>query len=91
MPHPHPAFTAHARLRLAQRGISLAAIDATLAWGRSFFARGVEFFRLDRRSVEEAMERGFDVSAYEGTHVVVGHGGIVVTTYRNRSGRRVRR
>lgn len=91
MPHQVPALSKHAQLRVAQRGVSLAAVDATLAWGRSFFARGVEVFRLDRRSVEEAMERGFDVSAFEGTHVLVGRGGTVVTTYRNRSARRVRR
>ncbi len=91
MPNPVPALTNHARLRVAQRGISAAAIDATLAWGRCFRSRGVEVYRLDRRSVCEALARGADVARYEGTHVVVGRGGVVVTTYRNRDGRRVRR
>lgn len=91
MAFPRPVLTKHAQLRGAQRGISDAAIDAALAWGRCFRSREVEVFRLDRRSVREAMARGVDVARYEGTHVVVGRGGVVVTSYRNRVGRRVRR
>jgi hypothetical protein len=91
MPDPHTPLSRHGRLRLAQRGISPVAVDATLAWGRSVRTHGCELFRLDRRSVCAAEARGADVARYEGTHVILGRAGAVVTAYRSRCCRRVRR
>lgn len=86
-------LTRHAGLRASQRGVSIEAIDAALAWGREIHVGGgVLECRLDRRSVAQARRTGVDLKAFEGTIVIVSvRDGRVVTAYRNRHPRRVRR
>jgi hypothetical protein len=88
---PGLPMTRHALERIAARRIPFEAVEATIDWGRVWHHDGVLFFRLDRRTVRRASRSGEDVRRHEGVHVVCATGGEVLTLYRNREGRRVRR
>ena len=84
-------FTQHGWERATARGISKDGVAAALRWGRRYWSRGCRVHRLDRRSVARARHRGDDIHEHEGITAVVSPCGLVVTTYRNRNPRRVRR
>jgi hypothetical protein len=103
-PHPHGLLevppsapsragvrvTAHAWQRMSARGISPAAIDAALAWGRVGHELGhATSHFLGRREVERAARLGEDLSHLEGLVVLVAaDGATILTTFRNRERRR---
>ena len=86
-----PDLSTHARRRMQQRGISAAALDALLDFGRTARAgRGRELVFFDRKS-RERLARESVLAAGEATRVcnsyaVVGSDGTVVTV-----GHRLRR
>lgn len=85
IPLPQPwslPLTAHARLRCAGRSISLAAVEATLAYGRCRARRGAEVFTLGWREVARLHGAGLDLTRFEGTEVVCSHRGEILTVYR---------
>ncbi len=68
-------FTDHARARMQQRGISAAAIDLLLSYGRSSPAdRGAEIVFFDK-SVREAqrLSRIYAILGADGRVLTVGH------------------
>ena len=77
-------LTTHARRRMQQRGISAAALDALLDFGRSTRAgRGRELVFFDRRA-RERLARAKALAAGEATRVsnsyaIVGSDGTVIT------------
>lgn len=78
-----PALTKHARTRMQQRGISVDAIDAALAYGRSIQSKGLTFFVIGHKEVRKFSALGIDLDAVAGIQVLVSPDGSVVTTYRN--------
>ena len=76
-------FTRHAELRLVQRGLSQAAVDACLCWGsaRATPPSG-QRVTLRAKDVARAWREGVDVSAFEGVTVVCTKLGMVITAYR---------
>lgn len=77
-------LTAHARARMQQRGISAAALDALLDFGRTTRAgRGRELVFFDRKA-REHLERAKALAAGEATRVcnsyaIIGSDGKVIT------------
>ena len=90
-PHDTPRYSAHAARRTGARGLSPAAIDAALRWGRRYWSHGDQVFRLDHRSVVQAREAGVRVDAHEGVTVVLTADGVVRTAWRHRSPGRIKR
>lgn len=80
---PENVLTAHAAVRMRQRGISAQLIEVVLTYGRQIDAKGVVFWVVGRKEVANYAASGLDLSAAEGLQVLVGPDGAVVTTYRN--------
>ena len=91
MENPSLDLSQHAVERADARSIPRAAIAAVIGHGRRYRSHGAWAYRLDRRSLAAAGIRGRELSAFEGVHVIVSDEGTVITVYRNRRGRRVRR
>lgn len=91
MNSPPLSLSQHARERADARSISPAAIAAAIGHGRRFRSHGAWAYRLDRRSLAEAEQRGLQLTSFEGVHVIVSDDGTVITVFRNRRPRRVRR
>ena len=87
---PPAQLTHHARRRMSQRGLPLEAIHAALDWGHTAYGPSALFFTLDRRAIAEARRQGVDVSRWHGVRVVTSDSR-VLTIYRDRSCKRVRR
>ena len=73
----------HARLRMAQRGVSMRAVELAVTWGSVRWQTGSRVLVVDDNAVAAAARRGEDITAVHGLHVVVTDG-VVVTIYRNR-------
>lgn len=84
-------FTDHALRRTYSRSICDSAIQAALDFGRRYWNQGRMVYRLDRRSIEKASERGVKLHKHEGIHVVLTPDGVVATVYRNRKCKRLPR
>lgn len=73
----------HARMRVGARGLSVAGVDAALAYGRIVRARGAVIYMLGRKAVDAARRLdGLELGRHEGVHVVT-VGTTIVTVYRN--------
>ena len=85
---PPPLFplslTNHAAIRMQQRGISRAALQAVLDFGRRIHAKGLTFYVVGRKEVALYADRGVNLANFEGLQVLVAADGAVVTTYRSR-------
>lgn len=86
----HIQVRQHAERRMSQRNISPRAVEVVLDFGRSVLTRGAEVFGIGRKEVRRYRDV-IDLSAYEGVMVVCGLDGQVLTTYRNRCFRGLRR
>ncbi len=84
-------FTRHGHMRSDSRRVSRPQIRATLRWGRRYYSFGDRVYRLDRRSVAKARERGVRLDDFEGTTVVVTPDGTIRTCWKNRNPSRIRR
>ena len=85
----HP-MTPHAIQRMSQRGIRPELIEQVLRYGRLIYERGLQFRVIGRKEVDFFAERGINLRAAEGVHVLVQEDGVIVTTYRNRNLRSIR-
>ena len=74
----------HVEEEMAKRGISFEAVEQTLTFGRYKRTRGAKIFAIGRKEVEFYMDLGFDLRAYENTHVVCSND-VVITSYKNQS------
>ena len=88
--HYERPLTAHASIRMNQRRISAKALELVLAYGRTIYSRGAAFKVIGRREVTSYAARGIDLRAADGLHVLLGHDGAVITTYRNHNLRKIR-
>ena len=86
---PSPSFplslTNHVAIRMQQRGISRAALQTVLTFGRRIHAKGLTFYVVGRKEVALYSDRGVNLANFEGLQVLVAADGAVVTTYRNRN------
>lgn len=76
-------LTKHAEQRMAKRGLTADAVEAAMIFGREIHTRGVTIFAVGRNEVNNALTSFLDISQFEGTHVLCGKDGDVITTYRN--------
>lgn len=84
-------LTNHALERMTYRGVREKAVQAVLDFGRVISIRGADHCVIGRKEVAYYAKEGIDLSPYEGLHVVVGDGGVILTVYRNHSLRGLRR
>jgi len=75
--------SAHAAVRMQQRGIPTNAIAQVLRYGRRIHAKGLTFCVIGRKEVARYASHGVDLKACEGIHALVANDGPVVTVYRN--------
>ena len=78
------SLTNHAAIRMQQRGISRAALQTVLTFGRRIRAKGLTFYVVGRKEVALHADRGVNLANFEGMQVLVANDGMVVTTYRSR-------
>ncbi len=86
----HSGIATHAAVRMQQRGISPAFVEAVLEYGRTVHARGLTFRVIGRKEVVRYADLGLDLSRAEGVHVLLENDGAVVTTYRDHDLRKIR-
>jgi len=81
---PSLNITNHAAIRMQQRGISTAALQAVLHYGRRIHAKGLTYYVLGHKEVGLYTNHDVNLSSFEGLQVLVADDGAVVTTYRSR-------
>lgn len=77
------SLSAHAAVRMQQRGIPASALAQVLTYGRRIHAKGITFRVIGRKEVARYALHGIDLKAWEGIHALVADDGAVVTVYRN--------
>lgn len=90
LPQPYH-FTEHAIRQMDRRRIAVAAVQATVRYGRAAWTRGARIFAIGQREVARWRARGITLQQFEGIHVVTTADGAVLTVYRNRDLRGLRR
>ena len=85
-----PNFTKHAWQRMTERGLSTAAIETALDYGRIVHVRGAAIFAIGKKEVAGCQSRGINISDFEGVQVVCKPNGMILTVYRNRDFRGLR-
>ncbi|GIW07183.1 MAG: hypothetical protein KatS3mg060_1988 [Dehalococcoidia bacterium] len=88
--HPY-SLTHHAVCQMHRRRISAEAVLATVRYGRRAWIRGARIFAIGQREVARWRVHGIDVQQFEGIHVVTSPEGAILTVYRNRDLRDMRR
>jgi hypothetical protein len=82
------SLSRHARCRGARRNVAPDAVEYVLTHGRWIQRTGVAFYFLGWRDMPPADRSASWASRLEGTIVLVGPDGAVITVYRNRRGLR---
>ena len=77
-------LTDHARLRCAQRRLDPDAFAFVKRHGRKVRRTGVTFYFLGRRDIPGALRGDDRYAKLEGTTLLVGPDGTLITAYRNR-------
>lgn len=85
-----PGVSSHALQRMRERGITGAAVQATLAHGRVAHVRGAAIHAIGRKEVSAMRRKGIELADYEGVQVVCAPDGAILTAYRNRNFRGLR-
>jgi len=83
------AKTSHGAKRCAQRKVDDNAMEVVRQFGRAFHRTGVTFYFLGRRDLPEELRRQDRYAKLEGTTLLVGSDGVLITAYRNRAACRV--
>ena len=65
-------------------------IDLVLTYGRTVHSRGATYMVIGRKEVEAWAQKGLDLRAAEGVHILLTADGAVITTYRNHDLRKIR-
>jgi hypothetical protein len=84
-------FSDHALDRMSRRRIAPSLAQTTMAIGREIHVRGATIYFIGREEVERERRTDSDIRSLEGLCVVCSREGIVLTVYRNRQLRGLRR
>ena len=86
MPERRLAISHHAKLRLAQRNLSIDDVEYVLAYGQAHQAASATIVHLGRRDIPTRHQRESNLRRLEGTVLVLQgtHREQLVTVYRNR-------
>jgi hypothetical protein len=90
-PQPTYTFSQHALHKMHARRLSAEAVTTVLAYGRAAWTRGARIYAIGRREVERYRAQGVDLDPLEGVQVVTKPDGAILTVYRNRDLRGLRR
>ncbi|MCS6803070.1 MAG: DUF4258 domain-containing protein [Chloroflexota bacterium] len=91
LPLEQVVLTNHALRRLNGRRIPFDAVRTVMTYGRAVWVLGARVFVVGQREVRRWRDRGIDLRPFEGIHIVATAEGTVLTAYRNRNLRRLRR
>lgn len=83
----HCHFSEHALKRMSQRGITHEVILMALQYGRMIYVGGCRCYVIGRKELEHYSDRGVQLNAAEGIHVLVAAANDsenIITVYRNR-------
>lgn len=83
-------ITLHARVQMTRRRLRREDVDMAIGYGTETHCAGATFFVLRLTDIPPAMRADADARRAEGTTVVV-EGDTIVTAYRNRDPRAMRR
>lgn len=78
------SFPDHAQQRCAQRNLSTDVLNFVKQHGQKIRRTGVVFYFLGRRDIPERLRSDDRYARLEGTILLVGPDGRLITTYRNR-------
>lgn len=78
------SFADHAQQRCAQRNVSTDVLNFVKQHGRKIRRTGVVFYFLGRRDIPERLRSDDRYARLEGTILLVGADGRLITAYRNR-------
>lgn len=78
-----PPLTNHSLRRMAQRGIDVPDVLATMQYGRECYVRKARVHVIGKKEIRKAEKLGLDLRDHEGVHVVCSPEGVVMTVYRN--------
>jgi hypothetical protein len=84
-------FSTHSLDRMSRRRIAPGFAHTTMAIGREIHVRGATVYFIGREEVAREKRAGTDIRSLEGLCVVCSREGIVLTVYRNRQLRGLRR
>jgi hypothetical protein len=84
-------FSDHAVDRMSRRRIAPDLAQTVVALGREIHTRGATVYFIGRHEVEREKRTGIDLRSLEGLCVVCSREGTVLTVYRNRQLRGLRR
>ena len=73
-----------------KRGVTRAAVELTLSYGRQTYVRGARYYSIGRKEIRRHRERCPEMARHEGLHVVTQANGTILTVYKNRGFRVLR-
>jgi len=79
-------MTKHSLARCAQRGIDSKSFVFIKKHGRKIRRTGITFFFLGKRDIPEDLKKKDQFAKLEGTVLLVGRDGVLITSFRNRQG-----
>lgn len=84
-------FTTHALDRMTRRRLAPDLVEAVIAFGREIHTRGATVYFIGRDEVEWGHRAGMDWRPLDGLCVICSREGAVLTVYRNRNLRGLKR
>jgi hypothetical protein len=84
-------LTQHTIDQMNVRRISEQAVTSALIYGRAAWTRGARIFAIGNREIERFRGQGIDLEDLDGVQVVTKPDGTILTVYRNRNLRDLRR
>ncbi len=76
---------------MGARGVSVQAVEFALVYGRATWTRGARIFAIGRKEAERYRSSGINLEPFDGVHVVTTPDGSILTAYRNRDLRGLRK
>lgn len=80
----------HAQRRVDMRGVNQQVIELLLKFGREVKARGVLFYVVGKKEVQQSCKQEPALKDMEGMQVLTSEDGVIITTYRNKHLRQIR-
>lgn len=81
-----PPITRHARLRMEQRGISVAEVLEAISYGSRFSGQDASRWYVDSKAIARALSVGAEIERLRGLCVVRAANGLVITVFWMRGG-----
>jgi len=74
----------HGKQRCSQRGVSLKHLDFLKKHGQKYYRTGIEIYFLGKKNIPKKLRSDDRYAKLEGTILMIGADGGIITVYRNR-------